>query len=339
MSGPARRKAADAPELSVVIPVYGCADSLQRLHERLTKAVAGICTSWEFIFVDDRARDGSWEILEQLCTTDPHVIAVRFSRNFGQQIAISAGIERACGKMVAVMDCDLQDPPEAIPDLVKELGKGTDIVLARRTSKYQSKRRLWANRCYFFLLRLMTGARIDGEYGSLSIMSRKVADAYLRFTERDRHYLFIIFWLGFTVRTLQFERHSRAGAKSSYSYAGLLRLAVGGIFFQTARLLQWMVQFGFVCSLVGVIYGIYLVFNVVALRHEPPQGWTSVIVVLLFMSGVTITSIGIVGLYVARVFEQVKARPLYVVDLELRHSQAVPAAKEEPLVEPSAASR
>ncbi len=312
-------------ELSVVIPVYGCAGCLRELHARLTSAISSICPSWEIIFVDDRAVDGSWKVLQELAAKDPRVVAIRFSRNFGQQIAISAGIERSKGQMVAVMDCDLQDPPEVIPDLVSEYRKGADVVLARRESTYQGIRRRLSNRLYFWLLELLSGTRIDGSYGSLSLISRKVADAYTRFTESDRHYLFIIFWLGFTVRTVRFERRRSAAAASSYTYADLIRLAISGIFFQTTRLLRWVVQLGFLIALIGVSYGSYLAIGTMILGHAPPQGWTSLIVIVLFMSGVTITCVGIVGLYVARIFEQTKSRPLYILDEELFATQAVPA--------------
>jgi glycosyltransferase involved in cell wall biosynthesis len=310
------------PELSIVIPVYGCATCLVRLHNRLNQALAGICDGWEIIFVDDRSPDNSWETLKSLAEADARVIAVRLSRNFGQQIAISAGIEKARGKMIVVMDCDLQDPPEFIPALVSEFRNGAEIVLAQRESAYQSSLRRSANRFYFWLLGLLSGTKIDGKFGSFSLISRKVADAYSRFVEIDRHYLFIIFWLGFDVRVVPYKRESRTESASAYSYGDLLRLAISGIFFQTTRLMRWVVQFGFVIALIGLLYGLYLSLGVLLFERQPPQGWTSVIVLMLFMSGVIIVSIGIVGLYVARIFEQTKLRPLYVVDEELRVSES-----------------
>jgi dolichol-phosphate mannosyltransferase len=306
------------PELSVVIPVYGCATCLVRLHDRLNKAIAGVCKSWEIIFVDDRSPDNAWEAISDLAENDARVVAVRLSRNFGQQVAISAGIEKARGQMIVVMDCDLQDPPEFIPTLVNEYRDGGEIVLAHRESAYQNAFRRSANRFYFWLLGLLSGTRIDGRFGSFSLISRKVADAYSRFVESDRHYLFIIFWLGFDVRVVRYQRETRTDAKSGYTYGDLLRLAISGIFFQTTRLMRWVVQLGFIIALIGALYGLYLTLGVLLLQHQPPQGWTSVIVLLLFMSGVVIFSVGIVGLYVARIFEQTKARPLYVVDEELR---------------------
>lgn len=312
---------ASAPELSVVVPVYGCAACLQELHRRLNDSIASICTSWEIIFIDDRAGDGSWEILEGLSASDPRVVAIRLSRNFGQQVAISAGIDKSRGQMVAIMDCDLQDPPEIIPELVRELEKGADIVLARRELAYQSLWRRCGNRVYFWLLKILSGTRIEGEYGSLSLISRKVADAYSRFTERDRHYLFIIFWLGFTIRTIRFQRARRTASKSSYTFGDLIRLAVSGLFFQTTKLLRWVVQLGFLIALAGGGYGAYLVFSTLVLGNTPPPGWTSLIVIVLVMSGTILVSIGVVGLYVARIFEQTKARPLYVIDTELRNSK------------------
>jgi glycosyltransferase involved in cell wall biosynthesis len=316
-------------ELSVVIPVYGCVTCLVRLHERLNKALTGVCKSWELIFVDDRSPDNAWETLKSIAEADARVIAVRLSRNFGQQIAISAGITKARGKAIVVMDCDLQDPPEFIPTLLKEFRSGSEIVLAHRESAYQSSLRRSANRFYFWMLELLSGTKIDGKFGSFSLISRKVADAYSRFVEIDRHYLFIIFWLGFDVRVVPYKRESRTESSSAYSYRDLLRLAISGIFFQTTRLMRWVVQLGFVIALVGVLYGLYLSLGVLLFQRQPPQGWTSVIVLMLFMSGVIIVSIGIVGLYVARIFEQTKLRPLFVIDEELRADVIAPATTRQ----------
>lgn len=315
-----------APELSVVIPVYGCAQCLIELHKRLNASIETVCESWEIIFVDDRAPDGSWQILQSLAAADSRVVAIRFSKNFGQQMAISAGIQRSRGQMVAVMDCDLQDPPEIIPQLVAEFRKGTDMVLARRVAHLQSPLRRWSNRFYFRFLQFLSGTRIDGDYCSLSILSRKVADAYSRFTEVDRHYLFILFWLGFSFRTVDYQRQRRASGESSYSYADLIRLALSGIFFQTTRLLAWVAQLGLLVAVIGILYGLQLMFGTLVLGHAPPQGWTSLIVIVLFTSGAIIASVGIVGLYVARIFEQMKGRPLYIIDVELRDGQQVPAS-------------
>lgn len=302
------------PELSVVVSVYGCASSVRELHARLTATLVEAVDEWEIILVDDRATDGSWEIIDAVARADPRVVAIRLSRNFGQQAAIAAGIAHAAGQWVAIMDCDLQDPPELLPRLLEEGRKGADVVLARRKNQYHGVARQIANYVYFRLLSLMSGTRTDGEFGSLGLMSHKVARAYRQFSETDRHHMFIVNWLGFDARTIEYQRAHRADGQGAYTLAALFNLAVSGIFFQTTRLLRWVVYMGFAISLTGFPLGLYLAIGTLFLERTPPPGWTALIVVNLFLGGIIIISVGIVGLYVSRVFQQVKARPLYIVD-------------------------
>jgi len=164
-------------ELSVVVPVYGCSGTLRPLHERLTEVLSGLTGQYEIVFVDDRAGDGAWPILQDLAARDRHVVVCRLSRNFGQQIATTAGLEHARGDYIVVMDCDLQDPPEAIPRLLAAARAGADIVFAKRKSAYQSGFRTLLGRLYFGLLSLISGLDIDPELGAFSIVSRRVASA------------------------------------------------------------------------------------------------------------------------------------------------------------------
>src|SRR5258706_4471839 len=167
-------------ELSVVVPVYGCRDSLRPLHERLTAALRGIGASYEIVLVDDCDRQGSWEVVEQLAREDHAVRAFRFSRNFGQHAAITAGLAQCSGRQAVVMDCDLQDPPEDIPRLLEKAREGYDIVLARRIEKKHSLMRRLASRLFFALLGTFNELRMDGSFGSFSLVSLPVIEAFLR---------------------------------------------------------------------------------------------------------------------------------------------------------------
>ena len=184
-------------DLSIVIPVYGCSGTLQPLHERLSRVLPTLAEQYEIIFVDDRGPDESWTILQALAEGDPHVIACRLSRNFGQQTAIVAGLEQSRGDHVVVMDCDLQDPPEAIEKLLAAARQGFDVVFAKRKSPYRPAVRDFGSRLYFRLLSLLSGYAIDHEIGAFSLISRRVVEAFLKFRERDRQYLMILYWLGF----------------------------------------------------------------------------------------------------------------------------------------------
>ena len=265
--------------------------------------------------MDDRSPDGAWQILRELTIADPRVRALRLSRNFGQQAAITAGIGASRSTWTVVMDCDLQDPPEFVADLYAKAQEGFDIVLGRRKEKKHSFFRLLAARLYFRFLRLFLGVHISGEYGSFSIIAAKVREAFLRVPDRDRHYLPILLWLGFNRASIDYEHGERHAGKSSYSLRSLVRLAVEGVFFQTASLLRWIVYLGFCVALAGALLAVALI--VLAILVNPPPGWTSLAVLILLVGGFIIVSTGVTGLYIGKIFQQVKNRPLFLVDEEL----------------------
>jgi polyisoprenyl-phosphate glycosyltransferase len=303
--------ASNATELSVVVAVYGCVDCLGKLHERLVRTLERLVDSFELVFVDDGSPDGAWNVLARLASEDSRVRAVRLSRNFGQHAAITAGLAESRGRLVVVMDCDLQDPPEEIPRLYERALAGYDIVLARRKGRQDSVLRRAAARSYFWLLNHLVGTHIQGAYGTFSIISRQVRDAYLSIGDRGRHYLFILHWLGFEQAAVDVPHAPRAVGQSAYTFGKLVRHAIDGVFFQTTVLLRWIVYFGFLIALAGVLLA--AVFASIFFFGDPPPGWTSLAVIILVIGGFIIMSTGVTGLYIGKIFDQVKGRPLYVV--------------------------
>jgi polyisoprenyl-phosphate glycosyltransferase len=306
-----RTGAIDDIEISVVIPVYGCAACLVPLHERLSATLTSIGKPFEILFVDDCARDGSWPGIEGIAARDPHVRGILLSRNFGQQLAITAGLSEARGRWIVVMDCDLQEPPEEIPRLYEQALAGNEIVYARRRAKAHSAFRATVSRSYNYVLRKLTNLEIDRDYGALSMISHDVRDSFLRFRERDRHYLHVLKWLGYQTGEIVYQHRERHAGRSSYSLARLITLAFGGLFFQTTNLLRWIIYGGFIIAAIGVVYAGVLVYFRIYVGGVP--GWTTLTVLVLVLSGMLMTSIGVCGLYLGRIFEQVKDRPLFVV--------------------------
>ncbi len=300
------------PAISVVVPVYGCTACLELLCARLEKALAQITDRHEIILIDDRSPDNAWETITALQARHPSVKGIRLSRNFGQHIAISAGLAAARGDCAVVMDCDLQDAPEKIPELHAKLAEGYDLVLARRVRRNHSWFRLSAAKVYFGLMSKFTGKQIDGSYGTFSMLSRKVIDAFLQFHERERHYLFILRWLGFNTGSIDLEHQKRTIGTSAYTFRTLLRHAADGIFFQATVLLRWIVMLGLLFAGCGVALAMYYIYHYFA--HNTAPGWTSLAVLLLVNTGVILTSLGVIGLYVGKIFDQSKGRPLYVID-------------------------
>lgn len=300
------------PELSVVVPSYGCLDCLEELCARLERVLNPLVASYEIVIVDDRSPDNSWPLIESLTARHASVRGIRLSRNFGQHIAITAGLADAKGTYVVVMDCDLQDPPERIPDLLSEIRNGYDLVLARRVQRSHSWFRRTAANAYFRIMQTLTGESMDGSYGTFSILSRKVVDAFLRFGERERHYLFILRWLGFHCGTIEYSHAERHAGQSSYGLLRLIRHALGGLFFHTSVFLTWIVYIGLAFTGASILAGCYFVYRHLVSTSLP--GWTSIVTAILFSTGMILACIGTVGLYVSRIFEMAKGRPMYVVD-------------------------
>ena len=298
-------------QLSVVVPVYGCADCLVALHERLTTTIAPMVDSYELAFVDDRSVDGGWAVLQRLAAADPHVNAFRLSRNFGQDAAITAGLSQARGDWAVVMDCDLQEAPEDIPRLWAAAQDGFDIVRTTRRGWRHSAFRRWTSRIY---RRLTLETDVRPDYSNLSLLSRRVVDAFLRLHDRDREYMIALDWLGFDSTSIEIEHHERHAGKSGYTFRRLVQVALDGMFFRSTVLLRLVVLLGFVLALIGVVVATFVVVDYFAEPKKTVPGYTSLAVLLLVLAGFIIVSVGVVGLYVGRIFEQVKNRPLFLID-------------------------
>ncbi len=298
-------------ELSVVVPVYGCADCLTTLHDRLGASLAQITDRYELVFIDDRSTDGAWTVLQQLAQSDHHVRAFRLSRNFGQDAAITAGLEQACGAWAVVMDCDLEEAPEDIPRMWAAAGEGYEIVRTVRRGWRHSWFRRVASRAY---RRLTLETDVRPDYSNLSLLSRGVIDAFLQLRDRDREYMIALDWLGFDSTAIEIEHHRRHAGKSGYTLQRLVRVALDGMFFRSTVLLRLVVMLGFMVALIGIVVAVFEIVDYFAEPARTVPGYTSLAVLLLVLAGFIIVSVGVVGLYVGRIFEQVKNRPLFLIE-------------------------
>ena len=307
----------ESVEFSVVVPVYGCGDCLTALHGRLTTSVASVTDSYELVFIDDRSLDDGWDVLRRLAASDPHVRAFRLSRNFGQDAAITAGLAKARGDWAVVMDCDLQEAPEDIPRMWAAAGEGYEIVRTVRRGWRHSRIRRASSRLY---RRLTLETDVRPDYSNLSLLSRRVIDAFLRLRDRDREYMIALDWLGFDSTAIEIEHHERHAGESGYTLERLLRVALDGMFFRSTVLLRVVVLLGFIVALIGAVLAGFEIVDYFAEKHKTVPGYTSLAVLLLVLAGFIIVSIGVVGLYVGRIFEQVKNRPLFLIDAEAEGS-------------------
>jgi polyisoprenyl-phosphate glycosyltransferase len=302
---------AGACELSVVVPVYGCGDCLVALHDRLTCSVATITDRYELVFVDDRSLDDGWGVLQRLARSDGHVRALRLSRNFGQDAAITAGLSEARGSWVVVMDCDLQEAPEDIPRLWTAAQEGYDVVRTVRRGRRHAPLKRWGSHLY---RRLTFETETRADYSTLSLISRRVVDAYMSLQDQDREYMITLDWLGFSAIAIDIAHADRHAGKSTYTVGRLFRVALNGMFFRSTLLLRLVILAGFAIALVGLAIAAFEIIDYLAGPNQTVPGYTSLAVLLLVLAGVIIISIGVVGLYVGRTFQQVKNRPLFVID-------------------------
>ncbi|MDE2235442.1 MAG: glycosyltransferase family 2 protein [Gammaproteobacteria bacterium] len=301
-----------ASHISVVIPVYRAEECLHELYRRLVSALSTISKDFEILMIEDCGSDRSWDIICELSRQDPRVRGFRFSRNFGQHYGITAGIDNAGGEWVVVMDCDLQDRPEEIPRLYKKAQEGFDVVLALRLERKDSLFKRISSYLFFRLFRYLSGLDYNGDAGNFRIISRKVADCYRKMRENLRLFGALVTWMGFPTAAINVEHAERVGGKSSYTFRKLLHLAVDTIIAYSDKPLRVTVKFGLVISLIAFAFGIYFIVRTI-FYNQPVAGWPSLIVSLYFLGGVIISILGIIGIYLGKVFDEVKGRPLYII--------------------------
>jgi len=298
---------------SVVAPVFNEVQSVERFHERCSVALASTGRAYELIYVDDGSRDGSWEVLKRLAAGDAHVRLVRLSRNFGHQSAISAGLENAGGDTVIVIDADLQDPPEVIPDLIARWRNGADIVYAvRRRREGESAFKRASASLFYRVLRWLADVDVPLDAGDFRLMSRRAVDALLAMPEHDRYVRGMVAWIGFETDKVAYERDARYAGETKYPISKMTRFALDGIIGFSMRPLRIATWLGLIVSLTAFVLAVALVIARL-LGHIPVQGWTSLAVLVLLIGGVQLVTIGVMGEYMARIYNEVRGRPLFLV--------------------------
>jgi glycosyltransferase involved in cell wall biosynthesis len=300
------------PYLSVVIPVYRAAECLEELHRRLTAALALVTESYEIILVEDCGGDGSWDIIARLAGRDPRVKGLQLSRNFGQHYAITAGLDGAKGEWVVVMDCDLQDAPEEIVRLHAKALEGYDVVVARRQERTDSRVKLFCSSIFYALFRYVSDIPYDGTVGNYRIISYRVVEALGQMRERLRFFAGMVDWMGFPATSIDVKHGHRFAGDSSYDLRRLFKLAKDAVIAYSNKPLRIAVGLGMAISAVSFAFGSYIIFRKLT-YGIPVVGWSSLIVSIYFMGGLTFTLIGVIGIYLGEAFDEVKRRPLYVV--------------------------
>lgn len=303
-------------EISVVSPVYRAEKIVDHLVERLSKSLSEITSEFEIILVEDGGPDNSWEKIEENCRKNPKVKGVKLSRNFGQHYAITAGLNEAKGNYVVVIDCDLQDDPAYIKDMYAKAKEGYEIIYTvkqkREHSFFKNLTAALFVRIFNYLSETQAASK---NVGAFSLMSRKVVDAFCSIKDTHRHYLMVLRMLGFSSTEISIIHQNRFEGKSSYNFSKLVKHAIDGITSQSDKLLRISISIGFLFCVLALMVIVYIVIGYF-LRGALP-GYTSLISVLLLATGLILMSIGVASIYIGKIFEQSKNRPLYFIDKKI----------------------
>jgi dolichol-phosphate mannosyltransferase len=303
------------PTLSVVAPLFNEEGNVAELVRRLRAAADGApgIDAYEIVLVDDGSTDRTAELLHAHAAADPRLVIVRLSRNFGHQLAATAGLDLARGDAVVLIDADLQDPPELIPGLVERWQAGFDVVYAvRRKRKGESAFKILTARLFYRTTRRLTKVSIPVDAGDFRLMSRRVVDALKAIRERHRFIRGLVSWVGYPQTALEYDRDSRFSGETKYPFSKMLRFAIDGITSFSDVPLRFASYFGFIVSGVAFVVGIFEIALRIFTGYNLP-GYTSLIFAVLFLGGVQLIGIGILGEYIGRIYEEIKARPLYLL--------------------------
>lgn len=300
--------------LSVIVPAYNEEEVLPELHRRLSAVLSGFCRSYEILFVNDGSKDRTLEVIRHLKASDPHVGYINLSRNFGKEIAMTAGLDAVRGDAVVVIDADLQDPPEIIPQLVDGWREGFDVVYARRVSRSgETWLKKATARAFYRVIQRIGPVSIPEDVGDFRLMSRRAVDALKQIRERHRFMKGLFAWIGFPQKAIDYQRDARFAGVTKWNYWKLWNFAIEGITSFSIAPLKVSTYVGLLVAVLAFLYALFVIYKTV-MFGDPVKGYPSLMAVVLFLGGVQLVGIGLLGEYVGRMFVETKYRPLYLLD-------------------------
>ena len=315
--------------LSVIVPCFNEAEVIEHTHQRLTAALEPITPDFEIIYVDDGSRDATAELLRDIQAASPRTKVIRLSRNFGHQIAVSAGTEYARGQAIILIDADLQDPPELIAQMVAKWREGYHVVYGQRTERSgETKFKLWTASSFYRLINRLSEVPIPLDTGDFRLMDRAVVDALLRMRERHRLLRAMTSWVGFRQTAIAYSRAERFAGSSKYPLRKMLALAIDGIVSFSAVPLKIVTSVGLAFSALSVL-GIIYAITLRLLTDNWVPGWTLIFIAVMLIGGLQFIFLGVIGEYIGRIYSEAKNRPLFLVMEELGFDASAPAARIE----------
>ena len=305
--------------LSIVAPAYNEAENIDEFYSRILESTTDLNLDIEIIYVNDGSLDKTIDVIYKQKENNDHITAIDLSRNFGKEIALTAGLDYSSGDAVVVIDTDLQDPPELIPKLVENWNDGYDVVNAKRSKREgESSLKKITSYIYYRVLFRLSDISIPKDIGDFRLLDRKALDALLKLREKHRYMKGLFVWVGFKQKEIEYEREARFKGKTKLNLLSLFNLAFDGLTSFSIMPLRLASIIGFLSAVTGFLYGATIVIKTIFF-HEPVAGFTSLVVLITFFGGIQLLSIGIIGEYIGRIFNETKNRPLYIVK-NIKHS-------------------
>lgn len=299
---------------SIIIPMYNEEEVITETYHRLKKVMNAIGENYELIFVNDGSKDKSASIISELSKTDETIRLIDFSRNFGHQIAVTAGLDYAAGQAVVIIDADLQDPPEVIPQMLEKWRQGYEVVYGRRIKRHgETIFKKTTAYAFYRILNTLSGDNIPKDTGDFRLIDRSVCDAIKKLPERNRFLRGLINWVGFRQTAVEYVRDERFAGNTKYSLKRMLKFATDAIISFTYKPLKFATYLGCLLSFTGFVFLLYLLYGELFVVKAVAGGWAYIIALNLVFNGVTLIVLGIIGEYIGRIYEEVKGRPLYIV--------------------------
>ncbi|MFA2766688.1 glycosyltransferase family 2 protein [Bacillus pacificus] len=315
--------------ISVVVPMYFEEEVAQECYNRLKSVMLQNNINYEFVFVNDGSTDRTMEILSEIAANDYRTKIVNFARNFGHQVAVTAGIAAAKGDAIVIIDADLQDPPEVIPELIAKWEEGYEVVYAKRKQrKGETWFKLLTAKYFYKFLNYMSDIDIPKDTGDFRIIDRKIADVFNQMTERNRFIRGMMSWVGFRQTYVEYERDERFAGETKYPLKKMIKFASDGIIAFSTKPLRIVMSLGLLSVLISIIVLLYTV-TVKVFGHGTQTGWASIMVAITFFSGIQLLGLGIVGQYIARIYDESKNRPIYIVKETINIDEEKTALQKE----------
>ena len=302
-------------EISVVIPVYMGAQTIDELYLRLVRVLKTIVSesSIQIVLVDDYSLDDTWQKILNIAQSDKRVVAIKLSRNFGQHAALTAGLSHAEGNWIIIMDCDLQDIPEEIPNLFSFTNNGYQVIVGVKKSRNDPRFKILTSYFFSYVYRMLTNSNLKSRVGNFGVYSRSVIQSILSMPEQNRSFGLLSLWVGFDRKEVLVEHASRTLGKSNYNFRKRYKLAMDSLLSYSNKVLNFNVYIGLIVTLASSIAAIGLLVRFV-FHGSSASGWTSLAILILFSVGVQLTALGVLALYIGKIYDEVKRRPLYLID-------------------------